>query len=231
MSKLRDLALCIFVILSLSSCVTISPVNQSYEKAGTVGKGNIEAAGSLSLYSTSQIGLNTNPGLRIGYGVSENVDLKLRYEFIASKGNVVSSQGNTNKKADYFSIIPKFNLIKKKFSILTPFSIYNYDITLDGKNQKYVGYSFAPQLIATKTNAKNTNDISFSAKGDYMWNKQPGVEDAFNVGLNLGGGISKDLDKWAIRPEIGYMFRKAGEHNVFSYGIAYTYIFHRSSRK
>ncbi len=45
-------------------------------------------------------------------------------------------------------------------------------------------------------------------------------------GLNLGIGISTDLDKWSFRPEIGFMknIYKDAEGTMWNFGLAVSYI-------
>jgi hypothetical protein len=61
-----------------------APVNNQYEKAGTLKKGNLELSGNYTRYSASGGGgtesTNNNMGFRVGYGLSDKFDLKLRYE-------------------------------------------------------------------------------------------------------------------------------------------------------
>ena len=74
------------ILFFFSSCVV--PVNTSFERAATLGKGNFEAGGSFSHYTGFSEGesssLHDNLGLRAGYGISDKVDLKIRYERIGS---------------------------------------------------------------------------------------------------------------------------------------------------
>ena len=83
--------LCLWLI---GGCVSMAPVNSSFESAKTLGKGNVELMGSYSAYkmryedydyvsdSYDKVSakVNDNFGFRLGYGVSDRVDFKIRYE-------------------------------------------------------------------------------------------------------------------------------------------------------
>ena len=103
--------------LSLFSCITVAPVHGSYEKAGTLGKGNVELSGNYSRYVVGGDGeseaLNNNVGVRAGYGLSDKVDLKVRYE----KLMVIKKEDDADFKANYYSVIPKVNFIPGKLSL------------------------------------------------------------------------------------------------------------------
>ena len=43
------------------------------------------------------------------------------------------------------------------------------------------------------------------------------------LGFNFGFGLSKDLNKWAIRPEAGYLFNPGEEGGYWSFGIGFNY--------
>lgn len=75
----------LFVALStlLFACA-FAPVNNQYEKAGTLKKGNVELSGSFTGYraieTAGSINTNNNLGFRAGLGISDKFDLKFRYE-------------------------------------------------------------------------------------------------------------------------------------------------------
>jgi hypothetical protein len=71
-------ALLVAMSAMMFSCIV--PVNTSMESARMLGTGNVEVTGSFSSYSLSSdgesVGINDNIGLRVGYGLSDKVDLK-----------------------------------------------------------------------------------------------------------------------------------------------------------
>jgi hypothetical protein len=201
-----------FLILSLclTSCMTVAPVNQHYERAATLGKGNIEASGSISGYVADDAPLNKNYGFRLGYGISDKADVKLRYE---KRIPFDTSLRNT----DYVSIVPKFNIRENRLSLLAPISRYQTRHRFEGKTLDEVSYSFAPQVIRTFTNPKNNFDFSVSTKVEFLFHNM--AADEFFLGFNMGAGVSTNLDRWAIRPEVGYQLRPFQGNYAWSYGV------------
>src|SRR5688572_23022553 len=112
-----------FLIFSASvciiSCVSVAPVNNHFEKAGTLQKGNVELAGHYTTYNARVEGeseaANDNIGFRFGYGVSDNFDLKFRYERLIPA--YISDEFNG---ANYISVVPKFSLKKNTIAFLLP---------------------------------------------------------------------------------------------------------------
>jgi hypothetical protein len=225
----RSTLLLVIVSQTFFSCMSVAPVNQHYERAGTLGKGNIEASGSISGYAsdgsnymTTDNQLNKNYGFRIGYGLSDKLDLKLRYE---KRIPFDTSRIHT----DYFSIIPKFSIHENRLAILAPISRYQTRHRFEGKILDEVSYSFAPQLIRTYTNPKNNFDFSIAGKADFLFHNRS--DDEFFLGFNMGAGVSTNLDRWAIRPEVGYLIQPFQGNYAWSYGIGLQFSFPGFRRK
>jgi hypothetical protein len=209
----------------ISSCVSVAPVNNHFEKAGTLQKGNVELAGHYTTYSARVEGesepANDNVGFRIGYGVSDKFDLKFRYERL-----IPAYVSDEFKGANYISIVPKISLKKNTIAFLLPFSYYFYKITdEDARTTKEHVYSIAPQFLFTHTNKSNKIDLTGGVKGDFIFN---GGSD-FLLGASVGAGFSKDLRKWAIRPEIGFQFFPGDEGRYMNYGLGFQVVL--SARK
>ncbi|HJW15852.1 MAG TPA: hypothetical protein VJ499_01970, partial [Flavisolibacter sp.] len=187
-----------FIALFLFSCATVAPVNTSYERAATLGKGGLELSGSYTHYSFSGDGesaaTNNNYGGKVGYGINDKMDIKVRYEQLVP----VDMGPGSKIKVNYMSVIPKYSIKDKKIAFLLPLSRYNFkDESEAGETFKDHSYSIAPQFIGTITDKKNKADLSFSVKGDLVINSE-GSND-FLLGFSGGAGISSNLDKWAIR--------------------------------
>jgi len=200
------------VSMVFGSCVT--PINMTQDRAKTIGKNRLEVAGSYTKYSdeeNNQVG-NNNYGGRIGYGLSQDVDLKVRYERLVST-NENGGAGN------YLSLLPKINLYQQKISLLVPVCSYFGDYIFDDDSR----YSIAPEIIGTYSFGTNA-DISGMIKGDYFFPTE-GKSHEFYWGFKVGFGVSSDLDKWAIRPEVGYMLNPNGPGQIWSYGVGLVYCF------
>jgi hypothetical protein len=217
MKKNLLLAAAAIPALFLISCATVAPVNTSYERAATLGKGGLELAGSYTHYSFSGDGesaaTNNNFGGKVGYGISDKMDLKLRYEKLVPVG-----LDDSKFKANYISVIPKYSIVNKKFAFLLPLSRYNFKEESEaGETFKDHNYSIAPQFIGTFTNKSNQADLSFSLKGDLIIGSEGSNE--FLMGFSGGAGISSNLDKWAIRPEVGYLFKPGESGGFWNMGV------------
>jgi len=217
------LNICVFIFSSISflSCA-FAPVNNQYEKAASLKRGNIELSGSFSNYSGGGVGgfenTNRNFGGRFGYGVTDKFDLKFRYEKLMPtdgfKGTDVFDEEEI-KSVNYFGVIPKFALVPQKLSLLVPISHYGFKEDINGKETKAVLNSIAPQILYTTTSRNNTTDFSVGFKADCLFTDDGGA--GVLLGTTLGAGFSSDLDKWAIRPELGALFIAGGA--FVSYGI------------
>ena len=212
--------LLLFTPLYFFSCANVAPVTNQYEKAGTLKKGNVELTGNFTGYNVVGVGgsesINNNFGFRAGYGVSDKVDIKFRYERLKPSGGLEDSPEGVN----YFSIIPKIALIPDKLSLLIPFSYYSSKQEKTADYEVYDFNSIAPQLIYTLTNKKNTTDLSFGIKADCLFAEGGG---GVLFGATVGGGFSSNLNKWAIRPEVGILSFGGGA-SFFSYGIGFQFI-------
>jgi hypothetical protein len=56
-------------------------------------------------------------------------------------------------------------------------------------------------------------------KGDYIINSGEDVENDFLLGFNVGAGFSNNLNKWAIRPEAGYLFKPGEDIGFWNIGV------------
>lgn len=187
----------------LNSCVSMSPVNSSYESAKTLNKGQLELAGNYSSYSLryedeneqkEMSKVNKNYGFRIGYGISPRFDLKFRYERLVP---LLQSDKEQLNGANYFALTPRYAILMNHIAGALDVGVYSYYLKED--NQSDVMFFFTPRLAFTYPSGKHF-DLTLNAKVDIM----PTASLTF-LGLNLGCGISSDLNKWALRPEIGFI--------------------------
>ena len=100
----------------LHSCTTVAPVHATYEKAATLGKGDLELSGHYTNYRWEGETTNNNIGFKAGIGISENADIKIRYEKLMLPDEAQES----DIKINYMSVIPKFSLVPDKLSIFRP---------------------------------------------------------------------------------------------------------------
>lgn len=201
----------------LFSCA-FAPINNQYEKAGTLKKGNVELSGNYTSYNIAGSKSNDNVGFRAGYGISDKFDIKIRYEHL-----IIPARGyddgfdNKIKGINYVSVIPKIALLPEKLSLLIPLSHYSYRSLSNGIETKEYLNSVAPLLLYTLSNAKNKSDFTMGLKADYLFGGGTVLP-----GATIGAGFSNDLRKWAIRPEVGAIFIGGGA--ILSYGIGFQFI-------
>lgn len=184
--------LVMFGAICLQSCMSIAPVNTSFESARVLRSGQIEFSGHFSDYyykeaQYSSFPMNKNIGMRFGIGLNDKVELKLRYESIIPDGLTVSESVN------YYSLITKLQLSQGKSALLIPLSMYSFD-----SESNY--FVLSPGVIFTKR-INQFIELNSTSKFDVFLNENPNIY----FGQQLGIGFSSNLDNWAIRPEVGFM--------------------------
>lgn len=165
------------------------------QSAKLVGKGNFEVTPGYSSISASDEGesqkIQENYGAQIAYGVSKCLDLRLRYEYLSF---------TLEDETAHMNIIgfgPKFRLFKNWLAFYVPVGFaFGGDLEEGDSSQTWQVH---PTLLATISVAKFL-EINPSAKVMIPFDK-----DAFDTlyAFNLGLALSTDVDKWAIRPEVG----------------------------
>lgn len=207
---------CLWILpILFGSCSIVSPVFNQYETAKTLKKGNIDLMGNFTGYNAAGLfddgaAVNKNLGIRVGIGLNDKTDLKLRYErLMATKYN------EDLIGANFYSLMFKFSLKEDKIALMIPISYYSSrDKTLDEDTLSYNFSSLSPQLFFTHTNKHNTIDLTGSLKAEILFASGGG---GMLPGITASAGFSSDLDKWAIRPEIGVL--SLGSIYFLSYGI------------
>jgi hypothetical protein len=227
-----------------------NPVHAMYEKAGTLGKGRMEIRG----HYTTNIVLGNNPfsqssknenifgnnaGLHFGYGFSDKVDVKLRYEHSSMPDVVILSNQdfNSQRNRDYFfSIIPKFSLKAETLALLVPLSFYNFTSkqpALSNYIFRENSFSFAPHLIRTLSVKENKIDFSTSVNGEVVYSKDDYRLTQLSIysGFNIGAGFSNNLALWAVRPELGYNYQLYNKKGVWNFGLSFQVTFPKDKKQ
>jgi hypothetical protein len=212
------IAMIICCMWLIDSCVSMAPVGSNYESAKSLGKGNIELMGNYSSYSLrtedeyEEKGIenvNKNYGFRIGCGISPRVDLKFRYERLIPALQEDKDQLNG---ANYFALSSKFSILENHIAAALDAGFYTYTLKEDNQHSEEI-FFFTPRLTLTYPTGKYF-DLTLNAKIDLLPS-----EGLSYLGFNLGCGISSDLDKWSLRPEIGFINDFSGT-TWFNAGIA-----------
>ncbi len=211
----KTIPLCKAALLALAAsffggCVT--PVNTTFENAWTLGRNNMEILGAYSRYIVTSKDrsehINDNFGARVGYGLSKNMDLKFRYEYLVAD----FEKGEYN--AHYLEFYPKFYILPKLLTGMVPVSIYIYD---NGESSTWV---FSPRLLYSHAFNRNV-EITLSNKMDFYLDQGNHSSLGFNLGLSVGKDVRSSL---TFRPEVGLLFdpQEAGE-KYWSFGMGLNY--------
>ena len=200
---MKKILICGLLLTLFGACVV--PLNTGFESARMLKKGETELTGNYTHYSFSDEGesgsVNNNFGLRIGYGFSDRINLKLRYERL-----VPTEEGASG--INYIDLAPKFRLLPGKIAATLPLGMYF--------SEDETEFVISPKMLFTYP-ASNRFEATLAAKADIF------PEDDGNVylGFNLGLGLSANLDRWALRPEIGLMVDPDESGLVWAWGIGF----------
>jgi hypothetical protein len=212
------------VLLGLMSILMtgcFAPVNLSFDSAKTLNKGQIEVQGMYSRYDVTNDTLataliNQNYGISVGYGFTDKYTVKARYEYIDPTitfqkiFDEIDEDFNEMNSMSYFEINNKLMLIDNVLSVSLPLGAYFYNTkAIDIKNGGMGWLSFDPRVYLTFFRSTNIFELSIVPKLHVLFGTFGGY---VTPGISLGIGLSSDLDRWSIRPEIGY-------DNYLSFGI------------
>lgn len=199
MHRLKYLSVLI-PLISISGC--FAPLNSVFDNANMLKKNEFRVGASYSRYygttydldnelSPRFDNLNNNTGVSLGYGLSEKLNLNGRYESFNLRYVSDLFEESEATRLNYFEAGLKIRLKEDLMAFSVPVGIY----CLEGE---YIG-SIDPRFIVTGSKNKKF-DFTIIPKVHILISDGviliPGV--SFNIGL------SDNLDKWAVRPEIGF---------------------------
>lgn len=210
--------------LIISGCVSMAPVSNTFESARTLDKGQAELMGNYSMAyfswedeegakQTDQT--NNNIGLRIGYGVVNRFDIKMRYERLMP---VTEEDKAMINGANFIGLGPRYAIVKDRLTGGIDFGFYWYRVKETEDSDPYNDSMFAisPKLAFTVPANRNF-DVTLGTKLDLF------TSDDVNLWhVNLGFGFSSDASKWALRPEIGIIkdLDNFSDYTWYSAGVA-----------
>ncbi len=187
-------------ILLTAGCL---PYVDDQQSARTLPAGGIEVTPSFSYVSFTEEGedediAQNHFGVHAGYGLSDAAELRAAVEYI-SVDNEFNDLGVTMVGAGV-----KFGLVPEILALYIPIlAVFGEDVET-GET-----FTVAPTLLATWRGSPNF-ELTPSLKAIYPF----AVDDPeLLVGLHLGAAISSDLDRWALRPEVGVV-RNPGEEGT-----------------
>ena len=182
--------------------VACAPVFSDFQSAKLVGRDRVEVTPSASTVSASGSEggghLQEEYGLQLGAGVLDRLDLRARYVRVEGVNGI--------------GFGPKVALVKDRLALALP-----------------VGFAFGPDIEIAKTWTVHPTllltqpvtgrlEVNASAKGLIPLSEDGGdTLVAFNVGVGIG-----DLERWAIRPEIGLLFDPGESGHFTQFGLGFT---------
>jgi hypothetical protein len=186
--------------------VACAPVFSDFQSAKLVGRDRVEVTPSASTVSVSGSDgghVQDEYGLQVGAGVLDRLDLRARYVRVGFNG-----VGGVNAVA----FGPKISLVKDRLALAVPVGFaFGQDVEIAKT------WTVHPTLLLTQPVMRRL-EANASVKGLIPLSKDGG--DTL-VAVNFGVGFG-DLERWAIRPEIGFLF-DPGEHEHFTqFGLGIT---------
>jgi len=196
------------LMILFSGCV--APFSE-LQSAKLLGPGKIETTAHFSSVSLSSEGESSHVqnsfGIQSAVGVHMLMDFRLRYEHVGLDPDFGDISG-----VNVLGFGPKFSLVKDWVAIYFPVGFaFGNDIEVSDTWQIHPTVLFTvPVNKYVEFNPSAKVLIPFKSEQDTM------------VAFNLGAGISTDINKWAIRPEIGFLYNpgESGYFMHFSLGFS-----------
>jgi len=199
----------LFIGLQLLFQSGCAPVFSELQSARTVGNGNAEfTPGYSSVSFTEDDGgtqyVQKHIGLQAAYGLAENIDLRLRYEYLWANGE--------DFKVNVLGFGPKISVLKNRIALYAPVGFaWGEEI---GESSET--WQFHPTVLFTIP-VVDRLDINPSFKMIIPFRKERDNLIAFNLGVGL-----KLNEKLILRPEYGVLFNpgEEGRFGQFSIGLS-----------
>ena len=185
-----------------------APVFSEMQSAKLVDKGQVEATGLYSNLVISDDGESEHTqnhiGLRVTYGINDKINLRGGYENVFEDGEVI---------ANVFGVGPKVSIVKDRIAAYVP-----------------VGMAFGSNISTSDTwqvqptalfTVPVTQNIEFNPSAKWLILFTEEFDNL--VAVNFGAGVSTDLNRWAVRPEIGLLYDpgEGGHFTHYSIGVSF----------
>jgi hypothetical protein len=184
-------------VLAAAGC---APVFSDFQSAKLVGPGRVEVTPTAStVYASGDDGGHVQDefGLALGAGVLDRLDLRARY--VRVEGINVIGFG------------PKFSLVKDKVALAVPVG-FAFGADVDSADRWEVHPTLllsAPVNSQVELNASLKGLFPLSGDGDPL------------VAVNVGAGFG-NLERWMIRPEVGFLFDPGESGHFTHFGVGVT---------
>ena len=186
------------------------PPAASLQNAQVAGDEQIRIAGAwYGLKNTGEGGdklANAFTGL-LGIGLSDQTELQFRFDHFDFT--------DSDAGWDFVSVGAKVRLIEDRLALVLPFGMYAHD------GIEWSTAQIHPGAIGT-LQAGQYAEISASGKVLFPFDQ----DNLIWLSLGIGVGLSTDLNRWSILPEIGYSvcLDESEVDPVFSYGFSFVYL-------
>jgi hypothetical protein len=193
----------------MTGCYTYSTL----QSARVLNTGQVEITPSFSSISIADDGesehATSNIGAQLGIGVARNFNLRFRFEHMIMDDDISGFVDNYS----FLSFGPKFGSEQGIVALSCPFGTFIGEM-FEGNNTWLV----IPTLHVTvpvnqvfEVNLSPRFLIFFEDNADNL------------IALNAGIGLSQDLSRWAIRPELGWLFNPGEEGHFFSMSVGLSF--------
>lgn len=195
------------LLSSVSGCIPFVPDQQT---ARLLPPGDGEITPSFSYVSFSVEGetehIQDHFGLRGGYGLTEDFELRAAYERITFP--------ESDEGVNVFGGGLKWSLSPDRMALFVPVGFITGSGVDTGES-----WTVAPTLLGTFRASPNVEVVP-SAKAIYpfAWENPE-----LFLGFHLGLGLSTDLDRWALRPELGAVFNPGDEGVSWGWTVGLTF--------
>ena len=202
----RTLSKAAFAAMAFVFAAACTPPFSELQSARLVGVGHREVTASYNTVNAGFQGQNAHVqnevSAQAAFGVSANADIRARYDHIATVDGSFHA----------LSAGPKFGLMKDVVSLYLPVGV-----GWGGEVESARTLVLNPTLLTTgrfDQHAELTGSMKY-----YWWLHNTNEPKLF--AWNLGLGLSSDLDRWALRPEIGLLrnVKDSGHNAQFSLGL------------
>jgi hypothetical protein len=201
-SRRRLLFALLWATLADVACV---PVFSDFQSAKLVGRDHVEVTPSASTVSSSSDGhVQDEFGLQFGTGVRDGMDLRAGYVHAAGVNGV--------------GFGPKIAVVKDRLALALPVGFaFGEGVAISET------WTAHPTLLLTQPVTRRL-EVNASAKALIpLTDDLDATLVAFNVGLGIG-----NLQKWAIRPEIGLLFDPGERGHFTQFGLGVTVFANKS---
>ena len=192
------------------------PYHADQQSARLLQPGRVEVTPSFTAVSMSSGGerehVQNQLGLRAGYGMSERAELRGSIERVS-----IAGVDDADDDAGSVFVIgggPKFAIVPNKLAFYLPFGAAAGSGVEIGKT-----FTAAPTLLASFGNNR-TFELTPSLKAVLPLTAE---EKDVLIGLHLGAGLSSDLERWAIRPELGLLKNPGETGTVVGFTLGFSF--------